>query len=330
MKPQVSIIIATFNRAQLLPIAVASALQAGRDPEVIVVDDASTDKTSAVCQSLVGVRVLRLSKNVGLAAARNAGIEQSRGEFIALLDDDDRRLPDTLPAQLHSLGENPQAAFSYARVLLGDCQTGEPTGASVPQEIHAGDIFWKLARANFIPGLSVVMRRQALLEVGLFNPKLRQVEDWDLWLRMSERWPVAAIEQPVAIYRMFERSSAQLSSKRALMVRAAAAVQRAALRRPRARADETRRRACRRNFLREMRHTLLLETAEALLAGEKKAARSYLRTVLALAPAEWSEVRELGALAISRTKATDRGFVKRVKAARKQLWARARSDETTS
>lgn len=320
--PRVSIIIPTHNRAALLPRAVASAQRAGGDPEIIVVDDASTDGTSEICRTLGDVRVVRLKRNLGLAGARNAGIRESTGDYIALLDDDDQRLPDSLPAQIAALEANREAALCYGQVFIGDSQTGESTGELAPQELPIGDLFWRLLRGNFIPGLSVVIRRVPLFEIGLFHPQLRQVEDWDLWLRMSERWTFTALERPVAIYRMFERTSRQLSSNRALMALAAARVQRRALQLPRAKSDPVNARTLRRKFLEETRYTLLHETIDALELGAKKPARDNLLAVLQLLPGSLAreEIRELIRLAIGRMPKETRSYQKRLKAARKKLW----------
>ena len=91
--PSVSIIIATCNRPQFLPGAVASARAAGTDVEIIVVDDASQDETAAVCAQLPGINYIRLERNQGVAGARNLGILASTAEFVAFLDDDDLRYP---------------------------------------------------------------------------------------------------------------------------------------------------------------------------------------------------------------------------------------------
>ena len=85
----VTVVITTYNRAQFLQRAIQSALQAGSDLEVVVVDDCSTDDTPEVCAKLSNIRYVRLSANHGLAHARNVGIAESSSEFIAFLDDDD-------------------------------------------------------------------------------------------------------------------------------------------------------------------------------------------------------------------------------------------------
>ena len=206
---------------------------------------------------------------------------------------------------------------------MGDASTGEATNELIPKETPSGDLFWRLLRGNFIPALSVVIRREPLLAAGLFDPRLRQVEDWDLWLRLSERGPIAVIDLPVAIYRMFARTSAQLSSNRALMARAAAAVQQRALRSPRALTDRPQAQECREKFLSETRYTLLHETIDALLAGAKPEARADLLAVLRLVPASLKrkDFRELARLAWSRAAADSPDYQKRLKAVRKGLWA---------
>src|SRR5215216_1867359 len=125
--PRVSVIIPTFDRPHLLPRAVESALRAGTDVEVIVVDDASTDNTANVCAQLQGIKYIRLDRNQGVAGARNIGLLESTADFIAFLDDDDRRLPGSLDHQVELLMNNPEAGFVAGGVILAD-QQGVPTG----------------------------------------------------------------------------------------------------------------------------------------------------------------------------------------------------------
>src|SRR2546422_872849 len=108
---KVSVIIPTFNRPHLLPRAAESALRAGRDVEVIVVDDASADRTASVCAALPDIKYVRLDRNQGVAGARNVGLLESTGDFVAFLDDDDLRLPYSLDHQLSLLEAVPDAGF---------------------------------------------------------------------------------------------------------------------------------------------------------------------------------------------------------------------------
>ncbi len=210
---KVSVIIPTYNRSHLLPRAVKSAQLAGSDVEVIVVDDASTDDTSQVCQSLAGIRYLRMGKNVGQAAARNAGIIASNSEYIAFLDDDDVRLPNSLINQCWTLDANPEAAFVYGRVLKGD-QNCNSTGDYFHSIFPTGDIFLQLITTDFIPVNAFLVRKQSLINIGLFNPLLKGIsEDWDLLLRLTEKYLAVAVDEPVAIYRMATATSGQATSE---------------------------------------------------------------------------------------------------------------------
>lgn len=209
--PRASIIIATHNRPQLLPRAVESARAAGTDIEIIVVDDASSPETHAVCRTLPGIKYLRIERNQGLGGARNVGIVASTGEYLTFLDDDDLRLPGSLDAQIVLLEKNCNVGLVYGQALIrtGD---GEPAG-EYPQKYHQGDIFWQLLTQNFIPCGAAVFRRSCLSRVGLLNDNIRGIEDWDLWIRIAELYEVLALPSPVFVWRKGEPGSGQLTSR---------------------------------------------------------------------------------------------------------------------
>ncbi|MGI8656138.1 MAG: glycosyltransferase family 2 protein [Pyrinomonadaceae bacterium] len=249
--PKVSVIIPTYNRVALLAQTVESAQMAGSDVEVIVVDDGSTDQTSEMCAALPGIRYIRLNRNQGNAYARNAGILLSEAEFIAFLDDDDLRLPGTIDLQVRALENAPEAAFVYGRVLIGDADHRLPTGEIAPDNCPQGDVFWELLAGNFIQMPSVIARRQSLVETGLFHSNIMGVEDWEMWLRLAEQFPVIAVDEAVAIYRKGSSLSGQLTSNRVKMFHRMLYVQEEALRGARARAAP---RAKRRKTRRGLRH----------------------------------------------------------------------------
>jgi len=283
--PQISIIIPTFNRAELLPRAVESALAAGQDVEVIVVDDGSEDETPRVCALMPDIRYLRLDQNMGVASARNAGVQQSRAEFVTALGDDDLRLPGSLDAQARLLEASPKAAFCYGRVLVGDARRLLPTGEVLPPRCPTGDIFWELLERNFVPDLSVVARRDRLIEVGLFNPRLSGGEDWDMWLRLAERWHAAAVGDAVALYRKADTTSGQICSDSVGMYREMLRVQEMALELPRARAaSRAERRRVHRRLLNLAYEAMVHEAEQALEGGDRDAARVKFREALRLRP----------------------------------------------
>lgn len=130
----VSVIIATHNRPHLVPRAVESALAAGRDVEVIVIDDASpTNETAEVCRRYEGVRYFRAARNQRLGGARNIGILLSRGAFITFLDDDDTRLPGTIDAQRDVLRADSAAVMVYGQAAL-EWAPGDSGPEKFPEE----------------------------------------------------------------------------------------------------------------------------------------------------------------------------------------------------
>jgi glycosyltransferase involved in cell wall biosynthesis len=273
----VSVVITTYNRPQFLKRAVQSALQAGPDLEVIVVDDCSTDKTPDVCAELADVRYIKLSTNQGLAHARNVGVAESSSEFIAFLDDDDLRLPDSLEKQLCKMMAEERIALCYARALIGDARRQLPTGEIYPSECPQGDIFWELLENNFIPMPTVLVRKSALLELGGFNTALPLVEDWDMWLRISESFLVAAVEEPVAIHRKADADSNQMSSNSSALCKQAIHVQQMALARTRAGTAVSTKRRHVRSLLRDRAYKLLITEATNLIRnGDAKSARAKL------------------------------------------------------
>jgi cellulose synthase/poly-beta-1,6-N-acetylglucosamine synthase-like glycosyltransferase len=273
----VSVVITTYNRAQLLPRAIESAQQAGSDLEVIVVDDCSTDETPDVCASLNGIRYVRLSSNKGLANARNVGIAESSSEYIAFLDDDDLRLPNSIQGQLRTLESDPRYAFCYGPTLIADSRRQLPTGEVYPLECPQGDIYWELLENNFVPMPSVLARKSSLLELDCFNRQFDLTADWDMWLRLSERWLVAAVDEPVAIYRKAIAESEQMCSNPAELCKEGVQVQRMALNSARARTGSRKQRNYVKRKFRDTAYEILMaEATSSLHDGNTQSARANI------------------------------------------------------
>jgi glycosyltransferase involved in cell wall biosynthesis len=195
---EVSVVVPTFDRAEVLPRALDSVIEQTRLPvEVIVVDDGSTDATAELVESrFPGVLVLR-QENRGVSAARNRGIGASRGEWIALLDSDDEWRPRKLERQLSALEAQPD---------LRICHTDEiwiRRGRRVnPRQIHAkhgGWIFEHCLPLCAMSPSSVVIHRSIFDAVGMFNEALPACEDYDLWLRICSRYPVLYLDEPLVV-----------------------------------------------------------------------------------------------------------------------------------
>ena len=250
-----------------------------------MVDDCSTDETPDVCSQLERVRYVRLTANKGLAHARNVGIAESSSEFIAFLDDDDLRLPDSLDKQLNRMTADDRIALCYGRALIGDARRQLPTGEIYPTECPQGDVFWLLLEDNFIPMPSVLARKSTLLDAGGFNTRLSLVEDWDMWLRISERFLVTAVEEPVAIYRKANVGSDQMCSDSSALCKQALRVQQMALARTRAQtAARTKRRQVRTRLRTRAYRILMTEATNLIHNGNAESARSRLREAFQFCP----------------------------------------------
>ena len=186
----VSLVIATFNHARFLPVAIDSALaQTLGGVEVIVVDDGSTDDTPAVLSRYARrVRVIRQA-NRGLAAARNAGLAVARGTYVSFLDADDVAMPTKVAEQAALLEASPTVGWTYCDVLIETVATGHEMRASerfgYGGRTVDGWLFAELIHGNFIPAIAPLIRRGALDSAGGFDDRLTALEDWDLWLRLS-------------------------------------------------------------------------------------------------------------------------------------------------
>ena len=307
--PKVSIIIPTHSRPQLLPRAVESALKAGTDVEVIVVDDASVDGTAEVCRSLRRIKYIRLEHNQGVAGARNVGILASSADFIAFLDDDDLRLPGSLDWQVDALMANKEAGFVCGPMLMAD-QEGNLTGEVSAPKGPGGDEFWNLLELNFpVMPISAVIRKRCFSSVGLLKKNLHGIDDWDIFVRIAELYPMLVLDQPVGIYRKPTPFSMQGSSPQAQHLSSVARHQLELLRLPRARAaPANKRREVRRRALSRIVDTLLWNAVQAIRQRAYEFACANVLAALRLSPrralrprgyrrlrlvlrARWSELR---------------------------------------
>lgn len=283
--PKASIVITTRNRPQLLTRAIDSARASGSDVEVVVVDDASSDETAKMCRSFRDLTYVRVERNQGVAGARNLGLAASSGEYLGFLDDDDLRLAGSLDRQIAILEQNSEAALIYGQAIPEDPggQRHEPYPSDCPQ----GDVFWKLLTGNFIPCGSAVFRRECLSRVGLLDDAIPGIDDWDLWVRIGEIYPITAIETPVMIWRQSTPSSGQGSSPTVDLI--ALSRQRFRehwLKLPRVKsASRTKQREAWRSFSGNVSEHLVWEAFNAIGKGKLGHARKSALTAMRLHPA---------------------------------------------
>lgn len=201
--PSVSVVVPVYNGAATIAGTLTSVLQQTfPDFELLVIDDGSTDATTAVVASFDDPRVaLHSFENRGLAASRNRGVRLARGELIAFLDADDLWRPKKLARQVDALRAAPQAGLAYS---FTDCIDERDRYLGPASHIAAsGRVYEKLLVWNFLDsGSSAMVRAAALAEVGLFDESLPAAEDWDLWLRLAWHYPFVCIAEPDVLYRV--------------------------------------------------------------------------------------------------------------------------------
>jgi len=185
------------------------AQQAFRGFEVVIVDDASPRDIAPIIQAVGGLpelRVLRNAANLGHAESRNIGIRAARGEFIAFLDHDDLWLPGKLERQARALTQQPDAGMVFCDVdILGSC----PPGLYVDQRTipDRPSLRWMLTHNNAAITVSaVVARKDAMLEIGLFDTRYSSCDDFDAWIKIAMRRPVIHIPEVMAKYRLHEHN----------------------------------------------------------------------------------------------------------------------------
>lgn len=200
--PRVSVIVSTYNRAALLPRAIASVLaQTYDDFEVVVVDDGSTDGTAAVMEAMTDPRIRYVwQDNQGLAAGRNRGLSVVRGEYIALLDDDDIYLPHKLAVQVGALDADPGVGWISGGYRAVD-ESGKLLDEFRPWLAHPdlGVAAWLFACPTVVH--AVLVRRAWLERIGGFDAARRRSDDWDCWLRLATAGcPMAWQPEVVCVY----------------------------------------------------------------------------------------------------------------------------------
>ncbi|WP_142124358.1 glycosyltransferase [Pseudoxanthomonas sp. 3HH-4] len=195
---EVSVIIPTYNRRDLLPRAIDSVLaQTRRVDEIIVVDDGSTDGTADMLQARYGERVKHVwQSNAGVSAARNHGLRLARGRYLALLDSDDEWLPEKTALQVAFLESRPDFGMVVCDVerIDGDYRHIDVFHRREVIRENGWALRWLLHNPALIPA-SVMLRRQVVDQLGGFDETLRTAEDLEFHLRVARHWPIGVVEQ---------------------------------------------------------------------------------------------------------------------------------------
>jgi glycosyltransferase involved in cell wall biosynthesis len=206
MTPLVSVVLPVHNGQSYLRAAIESVLtQTHRPIELVVVDDGSTDASADLAASYGPRLVLVRQENGGVAAARNAGIRAARGDLIAFLDQDDWWLPAKLAKQVACFQREESIGLVHTATCHFDDTRSAFAGSSGPAtEVLTGHCYEELLLRNGIYNSSVMVSRQALDTVGLLDTSIEgnTVQDYDLWLRIAQHFPLAFVPERLTIWRL--------------------------------------------------------------------------------------------------------------------------------
>jgi glycosyltransferase involved in cell wall biosynthesis len=205
--PSVSVVIASYNQTDYLREAVESVFrQTWTDWELLIADDGSGEPTRSYLEGLADprVRIIWLPHTGNPSSVRNAAIKVARGHYVALLDSDDRWMPDKLAVQLEGLRSTPDCRWSYTCYRRMDESGQENIDPRIARWVpHQGWIVEQLLRIEALVATPSVMVERALLEeVRGFDERFVYCEDYDLWIRLAIRSPVRVESAPLCWIRV--------------------------------------------------------------------------------------------------------------------------------
>lgn len=227
MTARVSVIIPSFNHAPFVAQSIQSVLdQSFQDFEIVITDDGSSDETVDVIRKFRDPRIdLEVSPvNRGAAAAENAAISRSRGEFIAILSSDDYFLPEKLAMQVWFLDEHPDVAAVFGLPRRVD-ERGNPLAGlgefTLPMGPHHQSrqdwlrVFFFAGNCLCHP--TVLIRRTAFDDCGLYDPRLASVPDFEMWVRLALRHQIHVLQRELTAFRLLDggRNESALNPRRA-------------------------------------------------------------------------------------------------------------------
>jgi glycosyltransferase involved in cell wall biosynthesis len=203
----VTVIIPTYDRREMVCEAVRSAqAQLYGDLTILVIDDGSTDGTDRACLQFGSNVRYHWQPNYGEASARNQGIRLAASPYVAFLDSDDQWHPAFLKTVMEEFERDPHLALVSTGCVESPRNKHRPGRA--PSRL-SGDLFVTLFSRNIVTTSAVVLKRSCFDRVGFFDERLKQAEDYDMWLRIARVLPVAFINQPLCHWR---RHSGNLSA----------------------------------------------------------------------------------------------------------------------
>ena len=193
---KISVIIPTFNRKKTIGRAIQSVKNQSLSPfEILIIDDGSKDGTEEwVKEKFQNIKYI-YQNNQGVSSARNIGIENAYGDWVAFLDSDDEWLPNKLNEQVKAIGLNPEMKFFHTNEIW--IRNGIRVNQMKKHKKYGGYIFEKCLDICRVSPSSVLIQKEVFNDIGIFDESLKVCEDYDLWLRITSKYPVVFLDIPL-------------------------------------------------------------------------------------------------------------------------------------
>jgi len=206
----VSVIIPAYGHADYIVASIESALQQDPPPrEVIVIDDSSPDDTAARLAPMIAAGRITYHRqlNAGMASARNVGARMATSDYLYFLDDDDLMFAGALQWMVRELETRPDVAMVSGDMVVFEGSPPVAQMTTAPMQ-DVDPLPFMIFNQLGSPG-QVLLRRDAFNAVGAFDPTIWGVDDWDLWLRLLERYPARVARRPVLAYRLHAHNASR-------------------------------------------------------------------------------------------------------------------------
>lgn len=202
-KPAVSIIMPAYNAEKTIAESIQSVLnQTFRDWELIIINDGSVDKTSAIVQNYKDPRIILLEQqNSGVAEARNNGIKNASGKMIAFLDSDDLWLATKLEKFMSYVDQCNFIGLMYSKMRFFNDNLENSVAYNPWEAFDESNPYYHLLLVDYVPTLTVMVNKEIFDDVGLFDKTFFGTEDWDMWIRIVHKYPIALIDEELSLYR---------------------------------------------------------------------------------------------------------------------------------
>jgi glycosyltransferase involved in cell wall biosynthesis len=208
--PLVSIVVPSYNHEKYITEAIESVFNSAyKNIEVIVIDDGSTDNSANIIIELSKKYKFNLiiRENRGLTKTLNQALNIAKGKYFFHIGSDDKILPNKISLQVDCMEQNPDFGLCYGKMVELHESTGELREQKV-RKIRSGWIFDELLKHDFIPLITHFAKRDVLLELGGYDENL-WLEDWDMWLRIAEKYQIGYINEFLGIWRLHENNNSK-------------------------------------------------------------------------------------------------------------------------